>query len=245
MQNVGSALLRWDVLLLVWSLFALSALVVALRKKKDNAAFWKKYFVYLFVVHLLFAAIAFDVMAIAAMVIIVLAGNEVLNLKNPEHPVKLWKRLLAVLFFALLAFGFLFFSAKTTRENLWIFYAAIVVFDGISQLAGQAFGKTHFTPRISPNKTLEGFLTGWLFAFGSGVLLGGFAKENMILFALLGPVALCGDLLASAYKRLHRVKDYATWIPGHGGVLDRFDSFLFSGAVIYYGMLLTALMRHQ
>jgi phosphatidate cytidylyltransferase len=111
--------------------------------------------------------------------------------------------------------------------------------------AGKFFGRTLICPRLSPKKTLEGLLGGALAAgliyVGSGLLYSGAAGwlsltaqpdiAGLALLFLLG-VALSllgffGDLVFSLYKRTARRKDYGAVIPGHGGVLDRFDSMVF------------------
>ncbi|TND08142.1 MAG: putative phosphatidate cytidylyltransferase [Bacteroidetes bacterium] len=233
-QVIGDVLIRWDVLLLVWSLFGLSALLIAFRPSDDKPLMWKKYFVYLLIVHIVFTCIALHWFGILATVIFVGAAEEVWGLKNPEKKVAAWKRIIALLFVCFLGFGFIFFAAKGPVSSVWSIYASVVIFDGISQLAGQTFGRTRFAPKISPNKTLEGFITGWLFSFGALFLLEDMEKTDIIFGACIGPVALLGDLLASYYKRLHGIKDYGNWIPGHGGILDRFDSLLMVGAVVFY-----------
>lgn len=241
---IGRALVRLDVLLLVWALFLLSALLIRFRKKEDQALMWKKYRVYFLIVHLVFFCIALDWFAYAATVILVGATEEVWSLKQPDKKTSLWKTLPALLVMMVLGGGFLFFAAKTDRHALWSFYAAVVIFDGVSQMAGQAVGRTRFAGRISPNKTLEGFLAGWLFSFGALLLTGPQAGYSWIWLAALGPVALAGDLLASLYKRWVGVKDYGNWIPGHGGMLDRFDSLLMTGAFLFFIRLAAAALLY-
>jgi|GEM_PF-743962 len=242
-QTIGPVLIRWDVLLLVWGLFGLGALLIAARQG-DKSLMWKKYLVYFLIVHLVFAAIALGWAGIAATVILVGGIDEVWHLRSAEKKMRWWKFGIALLVFLPIIFGFLFFCAKSPPAFLWVIYASVVIFDGISQLGGQAIGRIRFVPRISPNKTLEGFLIGWVCSFTACMLLEGGTMTDYILFALIGPVALAGDLLASWYKRIAGVKDYGAWIPGHGGILDRFDSFVMVGASLFYGGLVWLAMNY-
>ena len=117
--------------------------------------------------------------------------------------------------------------------------------DVFAYLFGMALGKHKMSPVLSPKKSVEGAVGGVL---GSTVVSGILAfclKGHLTLFSR--PVLACmavtfaasllsmvGDLLASAFKRHRNIKDYSHLIPGHGGVLDRVDSFIFIGPVIYY-----------
>ncbi|MCZ6544946.1 MAG: phosphatidate cytidylyltransferase, partial [Chloroflexi bacterium] len=95
-------------------------------------------------------------------------------------------------------------------------------------------------PRISPNKTVEGALGGWVVGFTAVVLLRYLPNIEveywkMVLLALaLPPAAQIGDLAASVMKRAVDVKDFSRLIPGHGGVLDRLDSMLVGVPVVYF-----------
>jgi phosphatidate cytidylyltransferase len=101
-------------------------------------------------------------------------------------------------------------------------------------LFGRAFGKHLLSPRVSPKKTVEGFAGGVISAAGAGVLgIWVFGIDhNPLLGALLGVVIAClavlGDLSESLMKRQAGVKDSGNFIPGHGGMLDRIDSLLFT-----------------
>jgi phosphatidate cytidylyltransferase len=123
-----------------------------------------------------------------------------------------------------------------------IYFAALVTWatDTGAYLCGVAFGRHKLIPRISPRKTVEGAvggllaagLVGWLCAQGITPFLTSFAAVSIGMFT--GLMAQLGDLAESMIKRDVGIKDSAELIPGHGGVLDRFDSLLFTVPVLYY-----------
>ena len=104
---------------------------------------------------------------------------------------------------------------------------------------GKHFGKRKLWPAISPNKTLEGSVAG----IGMGVILGviltfvfpslGSFTTTLTLALLITLVGQMGDLIESSWKRTIGVKDSGTILPGHGGILDRFDSLLFSFIILH------------
>ncbi len=119
---------------------------------------------------------------------------------------------------------------------------------------GVAFGKHKVAPILSPKKTIEGCIGGVagsvIMCIGAAIWAERFnAGANLIPeFALIGVAgslfSMIGDLGASAIKRNHKIKDYGKCIPGHGGILDRFDSIIFTAPVIYYlGVLLLTVLR--
>lgn len=127
---------------------------------------------------------------------------------------------------------------------VWLVFICSWINDTCAYLVGMSFGRHKMTPKLSPKKSIEGAIGG---IAGSGLigLLYAMIVQNQIttdaaLIAL--PVACCvgaavsiiGDLAASAIKRNHDVKDYGKLIPGHGGILDRFDSVIFTAPVVYW-----------
>lgn len=113
--------------------------------------------------------------------------------------------------------------------------------DSGAYLIGRAFGKHPLFPRVSPKKSREGALGGLLFALLAGTIAQRtFASEFLDPFPALGIAVLVavagqtGDLVESMMKRDVDVKDSARLLPGHGGVLDRFDSLLFAAPLVYY-----------
>ena len=111
--------------------------------------------------------------------------------------------------------------------------------DSFAYLAGVAFGKHRMCERISPKKSWEGFVGGVVAAVGFAVLWGWLLDGNMLVWAGLGGVVaitgVAGDFVESLFKRSAGVKDSGAIMPGHGGVLDRFDALFISApyAVLY------------
>ena len=122
--------------------------------------------------------------------------------------------------------------------------------DTLAYCAGRLFGKHKMSPILSPKKTIEGAVGGVLGAGLLGFLYSLIANQFVLTEINLGLVfamvcvvgaliAIIGDLAASAIKRNYDIKDYGTLIPGHGGILDRFDSVIFIAPIIYYFLIYT------
>jgi phosphatidate cytidylyltransferase len=115
--------------------------------------------------------------------------------------------------------------------------------DIFAYFTGQAIGKHKLSPKISPKKTIEGAIGGILGSVLLCVVFGHFFGELLLLhYAVIGVLgsilAQLGDLTASIFKRKMGVKDYGMLIPGHGGIMDRFDSVLFTAPFVYYYIML-------
>ena len=128
----------------------------------------------------------------------------------------------------------------------WIVFISLIVWanDTGSYLTGKSIGKTPFFPSISPNKTREGAIGGYLLAMTvaivSGIYLSNIELTVPALFRLIimgmifVSLAQIGDLFESALKRRAGIKDSGTIMPGHGGALDRLDSIVLAFPVLYY-----------
>ncbi|MFQ5634207.1 MAG: phosphatidate cytidylyltransferase [Gammaproteobacteria bacterium] len=119
----------------------------------------------------------------------------------------------------------------------WVYlYLLVAVFDGFSQVVGQLIGRRKLAPRISPTKTVEGAIGGLSATVIVGLwfraLLGPDLRAALLLAVAIALAGLCGDLAASWVKRRAGIKDFGAILPGQGGVLDRFDSFLAASAII-------------
>jgi len=111
---------------------------------------------------------------------------------------------------------------------LWL-VSIVVVSDVAGYFAGRSLGGPKFWPRISPKKTWSGTIAGWVGAGIVGALFAGPTGAGLALMPvsiLVGFAGQMGDISESAIKRLREVKDSSNLIPGHGGVLDRFDAML-------------------
>lgn len=148
---------------------------------------------------------------------------------------------------------FLFTFVILTRNLIYGEYLIWLVFigawgtDTFAYTAGMLAGKIKILPDVSPKKTLEGFIGGLAGCACLFVLYGLYLKGQMqpalplyhfiALGIACGVLSQIGDWSASAFKRYTGIKDYGRIMPGHGGVLDRFDSILFIAPVVYFYML--------
>lgn len=125
------------------------------------------------------------------------------------------------------------------REALLLLMITIVVSDSAQYYCGRAFGRRPLAPAISPKKTREGAIGGMIFgtlamALGGSYVFPGAAWPMIVLVAAcVTALGMVGDLFESLLKRSAGIKDSSHLIPGHGGVLDRIDSWLFAAPVYY------------
>ena len=128
--------------------------------------------------------------------------------------------------------------------SVWLVFVCSWGCDTCAYCVGMLIGKHKMAPILSPKKSIEGGIGGILGAALIGVLYGlainywGNAAADLLQYAIIGAVggaiSQIGDLAASAIKRYHNIKDYGKLIPGHGGILDRFDSVIFTAPIIFY-----------
>lgn len=124
-------------------------------------------------------------------------------------------------------------------KYIWLIFIIAFGTDTFAYLAGNLFGKHKLCPGISPNKTIEGSIGGIVGSIFLVIIYSIYFDLNpiwklIILSFISSIISQLGDLTASRIKRISGVKDYGFIMPGHGGVLDRFDSIIFVSPVIYY-----------
>lgn len=131
---------------------------------------------------------------------------------------------------------------------IFLTFALAWICDGGAYFVGRFFGKHKLAPIISPKKTIEGAIGGIFFNFIFAFILTAIFSHwvyndipahipSLLIITLLGSVlGMIGDLVASAIKRQFGIKDFGNLIPGHGGVIDRFDSVLFVLPFLYFAI---------
>lgn len=154
---------------------------------------------------------------------------------------------ITILGFVYVSVFFSFIVLISGKQNgsylVWTIFISAWSCDTTAYYVGRYLGKNKLCPRVSPKKTIEGAIGGLL---GSTIFCGIYGLVisklginipifNFFLIGLFcGIFSQIGDLVASSIKRYIGVKDYSNLIPGHGGILDRFDSILFASPVVYY-----------
>ena len=118
-------------------------------------------------------------------------------------------------------------------------FVLVWVNDSAAYLVGKNFGKQKLFPRISPKKTVEGFLGGLFFACVSSYFIALYTEildftTWLILAIIMSVLGTLGDLIESKFKRQAGVKDSGVIMPGHGGLLDRLDSIIFASPFVYF-----------
>ncbi|MDY0781127.1 phosphatidate cytidylyltransferase [Tenacibaculum sp. IB213877] len=131
------------------------------------------------------------------------------------------------------------FLNKEYHPNL-IIYIILIIWtnDSFAYIVGKNFGKRKLFERISPKKTIEGFIGGLIFSIIIGFIIGKYSAlftigDWIIIATIVSVFGTMGDLVESKFKRQANVKDSGTIMPGHGGLLDRLDSLFFLAPFVY------------
>lgn len=128
---------------------------------------------------------------------------------------------------------------------VWLIFISAWGSDTCAYLVGSKIGKHKMTPHLSPKKSVEGLIGGIVGAALIGFLFATVFQNQItgvshaqLAFTIIGGcgsmISQIGDLAASAIKRNHQIKDYGKLIPGHGGILDRFDSIIYTAPIVFY-----------
>ena len=209
---------------------------LAPERKKKNLI---KYFVYLAIFVTLLSSLLLSEIVFRVLCIIILAAGflELLDVSKLSEKRESGTMIISVsvAVYSVLSLMFVFFVFLPVNLIAYT-YLLVIIFDGASQIAGQIKGKRKLVPSISPDKTIEGLIGGFLSAVVTSVLLrklGDFTVVQSLLFGfLICLTAFLGDLASSAYKRFFSVKDFSKLLPGNGGMVDRFDSLIVTGSII-------------
>lgn len=205
--------------------------------KKTALARWLKYITYVFITGSVVASVFFNFFPAIAVLICSLSMTELIVTGYKSFQKQKRDVLISFVWFIPAAIGFILFSIKFSTAFLLFIYFQVLIFDAFCQITGQLFGRTPLVPSISPGKTIEGLIGGFFCCMLVAAFTSDWVHFSRITGLLFGMVTIAssftGDILASSYKRKIGIKDYSNWLPGQGGFLDRFDSFLFTGFVYY------------
>ena len=194
---------------------------------------WIKYAVYLVLVFAQMVLIEQELYVFFAVFVVFGGAFEIFLVAKTKKILTI-----GLLAYSIFAIFYMLFFSRFERNMQQFLFVIIITFDGYSQLSGQLLGKTKLFPKMSPGKTLEGLSGGVISVIITSLALSQILKIETVKALIFG-LAVCifavaGDFLASYYKRLNGVKDFSKIIPGHGGVLDRFDSLIFATFAFYF-----------
>lgn len=151
------------------------------------------------------------------------------------------------MFYVAVLLSYVYLTRETTDGMyvVWLIFISSWGCDTCAYCVGMLIGKHKMAPKLSPKKSIEGAIGGIVGAALIGGIFGMVFSAHLkefiypsiqcaIICAVGAVISQIGDLSASAIKRNHNIKDYGKLIPGHGGVMDRFDSIIFTAPIIYY-----------
>ena len=238
-----------NILYFILGLFAFGAVLIKiapLRNRVDSERQindWVKYGSYLvLIVGMILLAGAGRFYLAIVLGIVALAGT--IELNNNLHCHKCLSLAISLLFGAVIALflGHLILSPAGRWYDLFVYmFLTVAATDSYAQLWGKLLGRKKLCPHLSPGKTVEGMIGG----IGTAVVCSGLLSWLLSLYSfpaslipggIVALSAIAGDLLFSAIKRGLEIKDFSGLIPGHGGVLDRFDSLIIAAPVFYWTM---------
>lgn len=225
-------------------LFLLGAFLIHLGHRlrdRDTGAHqrdWLKYGVYVGLINALWASAYLGRPAAFALLLAIVVGGSVEVYQVAPASCRRSAAALATVLFVL-ALGHLLASPSAWQARFAFVVVVTATTDSFAQLSGRLLGRRRLCPHLSPGKTVTGLWCGLGMAVAVSLFLGFLIPEaHGLRLALLGLStalgAVGGDLLFSAIKRRVGVKDFSALLPGHGGVLDRFDSLLLASPVFYW-----------
>ncbi|WFD11712.1 phosphatidate cytidylyltransferase [Tepidibacter hydrothermalis] len=221
---------------MVISLMAIKEFYDAFRNKSFNGVSWLGYLSTLIIY---FGAILqMDSRYITCGFFIVFFILCILLVRRKYNVIDMGITFLGIIYIPYLLKYIILISKFSNYNYIYLIFVIAWMTDTFAYFSGYFFGKHKLIPAVSPKKTIEGSIGGVIGSSLSCVVFGyifGFDLMHMGIIGLIGSmIAQIGDLFASAIKRFLEVKDYGKLIPGHGGILDRFDSIILTAPFVYY-----------
>ena len=153
---------------------------------------------------------------------------------------KHFKQLIIYPYLLLSFVSFIYYFMNFFNKLFFIYIICLIIlFDTFSYFFGSFFGKNKILPFLSPNKTYEGFIYGLIITLFFGVIFNQFIFKYDFIFIFIFILIVCfssfiGDLIESYFKRRKSIKNSSSILPGHGGLFDRFDSYIFVFIIINF-----------
>ena len=211
-----------------------------IREKEKKFPNWIKFFAYLLIIFSSVLTYDQNVFSytmsyqLIAFIILIFLLPILMKDKSKDYNINDALYLVSALLFINISFNLITVVRNYDLNYLIYLLLITVITDTFAFITGMYIGKTKLSPSISPNKTIEGFIGGALMGtFVSTTFYYTVIDPNISLVMLilttcfLSVVGQLGDLVFSSIKRTYKVKDFSNLIPGHGGILDRFDSLIF------------------
>lgn len=190
----------------------------------------------------------YSVLLLIPLVIGFLAMASIFVIRFPAYELRQLATGFLGLFYVSIMLSYIYITGMTENGHItvWLIFLSAWGNDTCAYCVGMLFGRTKMTPVLSPKKSVEGaiggivgagilgFVFSWLFYINGNAVSIKEVYAYTLTCVIAAAISVLGDLFASAVKRKYDIKDYGQLIPGHGGVLDRFDSIIFVAPVIYY-----------
>lgn len=175
----------------------------------------------------------------------IVIGIKVVNMIKEKQEIKPLFANLACMMYVLFGFDAIIAIIRNIPYGylyVWLIFIVAILSDTMAYFTGNVFGKHKLAPKLSPKKTIEGSIGAIIFSTLGCFAFGKIFTLNPLLMILIGSigsiVSQIGDLIASFVKRKVGIKDYGNLIPGHGGILDRFDSVILVSQFIYLTLVI-------
>lgn len=252
----GGGLLGFVLMLL--SEIAFRELVNACHQKKDKICFLEiSGYIGILLFYIILILSRNGMYMLGALIVLFMCMMAIYVFSFPRYEAKQVMTTFFCAFYAAVPFGFVYLTREMEMGiyTVWLIFISSWICDTCAYCVGMLIGKHKLAPVLSPKKSIEGAVGGVAGSALVGALFGWLMAARVSadtryiwVFAVIGAVGAVisqiGDLAASAIKRNHDIKDYGKLIPGHGGIMDRFDSVLFTAPVIYYlAVLLTQIIK--
>jgi len=233
-------------LTIIVALFALGALLIAIEHRAHHVrgrrgrSDWIKFAVFVPIIFALVLAAHHGRPLVGGLLGLIALGGSAEIYRNLHNGFRPWAAIFCFILFLSALGHLLIVSSLTWSLSMSLAVMFTAAMDAFSQLWGRLLGRHRLCPRLSPGKTVEGSAGGLLTTLALSLALGCWLprmiRPQLAALALLTALAgLAGDLAFSAVKRRLGIKDFSGLLPGHGGVLDRFDSMIFAAPAYYWG----------